>query len=90
MGGKSEIDFGPEPARWSTWLHRFYPVGRTIQQEWKRGTNLLTAPVGADFHRNVSRRYAQSDLRHPPQTNIFSFEPKAVGKTMDWILFSVV
>jgi len=25
-----------------------------------------------------------------PQNNIFSFEPNAVGKTMDWILFNVV
>lgn len=25
-----------------------------------------------------------------PQTNIFSFERKAVGNTMDWILFNVV
>jgi hypothetical protein len=35
----------------------------------------------------VMREAIQQTL---PQTSIFSFELKAVGKTMDWILFNVV
>jgi hypothetical protein len=47
----------------------------------------LTAPVGAS--KNMLAELEQiKKTRQVPQMRRFSFEPYAVGYTMDWILFN--